>query len=536
MKRISIAICSALALFGTACNDYLDVNENPNVATEVSAKLILPQALTATGQVINTYNTYGSQIGGFAANAGGYGGFNETITYLYTAGNYSAGLWAPTYDNLADYQYIINQAQTDSSLIFFEAAAMIMQAYDFEKLVDAFNDIPYSQALRGAENLTPEYDAGADVYADLAAKLDTAIMKIHEGEELTAQFGESAIAQLGTADVMFGDFDNQLDLWIQLANTIKLRLMVRADGKATFDNTSFDAAGFLTMDALIDPGYTRDNGRQAPKWETWAWGYTGSAGNKAWIPTNYAMRFYDGTKIDDDYRGYATYYQYPTTGTNDLGYEGDDITKSPNGGSFWYPGTDRGGTTAGNSTGPIKGPNMSMPLFTAAESYFLQAEAILRGIIPGSAADAEFAYDMGIVMAFEYNYMLPKGGVDNAGASYDGDYFSDASAYYSDNAGNPLVDWAAATALGLEGQIEAIITQKWIALNFVNCDEAWNDYRRTGYPAVSPGDTFASVVSQSTRPDKLPTRVLYPFSESQYNASNVPTGISPISSTIFWAN
>jgi len=78
-------------------------------------------------------------------------------------------------------------------------------------------------------------------------------------------------------------------------------------------------------------------------------------------------------------------------------------------------------------------------------------------------------------------------------------------------------------------------------LNFVNSDQSWNDYRRTGYPAVvttagaSAAQTFASKFSESTRPDRLPTRILYPPSEGSYNSANVPKGISPFTSLIFWA-
>jgi hypothetical protein len=91
-------------------------------------------------------------------------------------------------------------------------------------------------------------------------------------------------------------------------------------------------------------------------------------------------------------------------------------------------------------------------------------------------------------------------------------------------------------------KVEAILTQKWVALNFVNSDQSWNDYRRTGYPKVistagaTGAQTFASKYSESTRPDKLPTRILYPPSEGSYNSTNVPKGISPFTSLIFWAN
>src|SRR3954470_14066278 len=102
MKRIIIMI-SAVAVLFSSCSDYLDINENKNKPTTVSAELVLPQALTATASVLNRYNTYGMQIGGYAANAGGYGGFNELVTYKYTPTNYN-DLWPNTYDNLEDYQ------------------------------------------------------------------------------------------------------------------------------------------------------------------------------------------------------------------------------------------------------------------------------------------------------------------------------------------------------------------------------------------------------------------------------------------------
>jgi hypothetical protein len=75
----------------------------------------------------------------------------------------------------------------------------------------------------------------------------------------------------------------------------------------------------------------------------------------------------------------------------------------------------------------------------------------------------------------------------------------------------------------------------------VNSEQSWNDYRRTGYPSVvttagaTATQTFASKYSESTRPDRLPTRLLYPPSEGSYNSANVPKGISPFTSLIFWA-
>lgn len=504
-----------LAVF-SSCDDYLDINENKNKPTSVKPELVLPQALAATALVLNAYNNYGMQIGGYAANAGGFGGFNETVSYAYTPNNYN-NLWPVTYDNLEDYQYIIDQTADDELNVDFNAVATIMKVYGFQLLVDAYNNVPYTQALQGSKFLTPAYDDAATIYASLAAELDGAISAINAGSSLALK------NDISNYDIVFG---GDMEAWVKLANTIKLRLMVRGKDKVTFSNTGFDAAGFLTEDALINPGYTRDNNRQNPKWNSWAFLYTGSAGTKSWIPSSYIMTFYNGTKLDDPDRGAAMYYEFPATGTNQLGYESTGIPKSPDG-SFWYPSTERDGTAAGDATGVLKGPDAGFPLFTAAESYFLQAEAAVVGITGGSP---KALFENGIAASFKYLYQYPDG-------TYKAGHDTDAAAYIADNNTSPLVNFDLAASN--PQKIEAIITQKYIALNMVHSHEGWNEYRRTGYPTVSgtaPTTTFASIVSQNTqRPDRLPTRILYPSTEIQYNPANVPPSVNSFNSLIFWA-
>jgi PBP1b-binding outer membrane lipoprotein LpoB len=50
MKKISI-LSLVLTLCFTSCDNYLDVNENKNKATNVTPDLVLPQALGATGRL-----------------------------------------------------------------------------------------------------------------------------------------------------------------------------------------------------------------------------------------------------------------------------------------------------------------------------------------------------------------------------------------------------------------------------------------------------------------------------------------------------
>jgi len=518
MKKITAIVLSGVMLLATSCSKYLDINDNPNAATSATPELILPQALTYSASIVSSFNNHGAQVGGYAANAGGYGGFGTAITYNFSSSD-NSGLFTSSYDLLEDYQSILNQTAGDANYSYHNAVARIMKSYHFQLLVDTYNDVPYTEALQGATKLTPAYTDAKLIYKDIASQIDSAFAAFAVGA------ANATVKPLGTADVMFA---GNITKWKQFANTLKLRILVRGNGKTTFANSTFDAAGFLTADAMVNPGYTRDNGRQNPKWNTWGWSYTGGSGNKAWMPTTFAKTFYDGIKLTDDGRGAAMYYQFPTTPTNQLGNEGTAVVSSPEG-TFWFPSTSRVGTAAGNSTGALKGPNAGLPLITAAESYFIQAEAALKGIITGTPATL---FTNGITASFKYLYMLPDG-------SYSGNPTTDAAAYLVENDASPLVNYSLATSDAQK--LEAIITQKWIALNFVNSDQSWNDYRRTGYPKVistagaTAIQTFASKVSESTRADKLPTRLLYPPSEGSYNSTNVPKGISPFSSLIFWA-
>src|ERR1044072_4837730 len=112
-----------------------------------------------------------------------------------------------------------------------------------------------------------------------------------------------------------------------------------------------------------------------------------------------------------------------------------------------------------------------MPLITAAESYFLQAEGVVNGIL--STGNAEALFKNGITASFKYLYAKPDGTIT-------GTPEADAADYILNNNSSYLADFSKAGTK--EQKLEAIITQKYIALNMVNSDEAWNEYRRTHYP------------------------------------------------------
>jgi hypothetical protein len=75
-----------------------------------------------------------------------------------------------------------------------------------------------------------------------------------------------------------------------------------------------------------------------------------------------------------------------------------------------------------------------------------------------------------------------------------------------------------------------ILTQKYIAMFGINGLETWTDYRRTGVPSVPLS------IYKNRGSNVIPTRLIYPLEEYQYNSDNVLAEgtIDPQSSTIFW--
>ncbi|MBS1949057.1 MAG: SusD/RagB family nutrient-binding outer membrane lipoprotein [Bacteroidetes bacterium] len=534
MKKIILSLSIILGLWGSSCKKYLDVNNNPNSPTNASASVVLPLAIVNTASLVSSLNDYGSQTVGYAANAGGYGGFGASWTYNYTttAGN---GYWRSAYSTLENLQSIINTTQGNATNIYYSAASKIMKAYIFQLLVDQFNDVPYTDALQGNGKLRPTYDKASDIYPSLASLLDSAIIEINDGQ--AAATSPTPLTS-GTDPLFAGSMTN----WKRFANTLKLRLIIRASGSAQFANTNFSSDGFLTDDAIVNPGYALANsssGTQvSPSWNTWVTNYQGTRQGNAWIPANYVFAYYDGHKLLDTFRGKTIYYAFPKTPTNALGFLPPNNTlTSPSNAGAWYSGGGSG-TSLGNAIGVMKGPNMGEPLMLLAESDFLQSEADVRGIL---GQDAATDFNNGVLASFTYLYKDPTNKVASGMNPT-----SDAAQYLADNASSYLVNFNLATTTSQ--QTEAIITQKYIALNFIHGQETWNEYRRTGYPATTgptyntptgssdPYGSFTSTQSQGTRPDKLPTRLPYPDSETQTNGTNVPQGINVFTSTIFWAH
>lgn len=522
MKKIFKYILLGAVVIGTSsCKKYLDINTNPNSLTTATPALVLPQAIVGAASIGVSFNTSFGDFSGARANAGGFGGFGAVVTYDFGTGDF-AGLWTSTYDNVNDFEYVINETQSTPSQAYSTGIARIMKSFAFERLVNQYNDLPYSDALKGALSLQPKYDKGPDIYKACIAELNKAMADITAAQAVASTNKLSA-----SADPLFkGD----MNLWKKFANTVKLRMLIKMAGVpalATEAKTALSGInttiGFLTADAIVNPGYIKTE-RPNPVYNSIGFASNGTNTTTSRIPTKWIYSFYTGAKLSDNFRGAVIYRGFPSSIINQLGDESAGVPPASSAGSAWITGNN-----ATDVLGVAKGPTQGTPVLLATESNFLLAEAYARGYLTGNA---ETAFKEGIKQSFTYLYKTVANTVDPAK-----NVTADVDAYLTENIGSPLANFSLATTL--DQKIEAIITQKYVALNMIANDECFNEFRRTTYPTIVNGSadplkTFASLKSISTRADKLPSRVLYPQAEYNLNPNNAPAGINKFTSLIFW--
>ena len=498
MKKLSVfsLIIIAGVSLSSCGKSYLDINSpNPNSATSATPQLVITNAMTVTasGQVTNPAIApleYLSGWLGYWAPSGSYAANNTDVASYYQTTGFGDALWTGAYRNLEDYYYVETSAKTQA-LPFYVAAAKAMKSLVFAQLVDVFNNIPYKQAFQGTLVINPKYDSAQAIYEDLSAQLDTAA---------TLMTSPAAVADANT-DVMFNGNNAS---WIAFANTLRLRLLMRQtqmNGRGAYITGEIakiiaNGGGFLTADATINPGYANNADQLNP-----LWGYfrtlkgLATSGGQAdyWRASAYAI---NTLKALNDPR-LSLIYDSLSDGT----YVGNVLGSTSN-----IPG--QGTSTPG--PGLLVSASQNAVIISAAESYFLQAEAIVRGYLTGNA---QAAYENGVMASFAYLGATP----------------AQATAYLS--SGNPNTTWT--TASGSVAQIALIIRQKWIADDGVLPWESYDDYRRLGLPADIPISISPYVTPGHTN---VPTRFLYPVSEYTTNAVNVNAqgNIDWSTSKVFW--
>ncbi len=510
-------ILAVMALTGAACtSNYFDINSNPyepngdQMQTDGyaigSAMTNLSSAVISTD--VNTAQFTDCLLGG---PMGGY--FSSTGAWTRTIDNFNAtNDWTRVfmnsdqvipllYNNLSELEKV-----TDDPIAL--AIAEIMKVCAMHRVTDTYGPIPYSKVTVGGD-LQVAYDAQADVYKKFFEELNHAIGVLSERRT-------GAIAP--TADYIYG---GKAEKWCKLANSIKLRLAMRivyADpelAKEMAESAVSNEVGVMTSNA--------DNAKVSS---------FGDKGNPIYVATRYnTPEHADGTVC-------------PTGGDTHVAA---DITtymnafNDPRRANYFVASEWAGHTYAGIRRGIVKpalkdvGHKYSglqikstsdLYWMNAAEVAFLKAEAKAVFNFEMGPGTAEEFYKEGVRLSFE------QWGATGADA-----YLAQSipvQVTYTDPAGTNSysavlttlpVAWSEG-ATPAEKQ-ERIITQKWIA-NWQLGNEAWADFRRTGFPHLIPatdeGNMSNGIVDSNLGARRMP----YPQEEYTSNGENVQTAVSSL--------
>lgn len=477
----------------TSCTDWLDVNTDPNNPTDVSPENVLPVAQVSVG----------GAIGGDLSIVGGL--WSQHWTQSHVSSQYKT---LDAYDlNPADYNILWNEMyagglndlevikkgaeEAGNWNLYLQAVAV--QSFGFQIMADFFDQIPYSEALKGTDNLSPKYDNGKDVYAGLIASLDAALAK--DFSVKTNTYVKS--------DLIFplGNRDAQVEAWKQFAHTLKFKMLLRQSGVepaalaglSTYVN---NPGLLLSQDASITQFIDEPN-RSNFLYENNI--------RQLNTPGNLRLSRTIHSYLEDN-GDFARLNAYFTPGPGASGAQRSLIQ-----GNYEE-------LTSVTCATCISTANMSATdpyqFFSVDEVYFMLAEAAL--LTNAGADKAKSWYNAGVAAAYA-----------NFGISFNSALIGAGGAYEFPSGGTTA------------DMHEAVMTQKWLAM-FRRGYESFFDQARTGYPKNSavPADDAAYVPGQLTYSKNgvtsgaFPKRLLFPATSSEVN-SNAPDRL-PVTTKVWW--
>jgi Starch-binding associating with outer membrane len=522
MKKILLTIFVAMSLF--SCENYLEEADSPNGPQDASVSPDKKLAAALTGffstQSI-TMNTYGNRMTyayGYNVNAFAGGQLDE-FTDRFTSQT-QATIWENLYLNIDNFEALITFPNADNVYDNQIAIAEIMKAYGMEYIVSLYGDAPYTQAFKHSLISTPVYDNDKEVYKKLFLLLDDARAKI-----ISASTNPNSLVP-STEDIIFhGDMSGK---WTDFANTVELKMLLRMSNttdpemiairSTRFSNLASSGASFVSSDATINPGYNPSITSQFnPMYNAFGRQLNGAttttyrANVAGWYMARVLMGQETNTHVASvlDPRRNRLFKSLNVVGVKQGDYS------IAGGGTAPAAITNMGPFTTGDAgTSPVSavtvpeyisnGSSRDGYLMLKAESDFLQAEAITRGFLPGGDSAAKVAFENGITASFNF-YSRLWGTLTTTQYAV-----LNASTYINTTTTGKLgLNWVATP-----NKLEAIMTQKWLALSGIHGIEPFLDHVRTGFPNLPQPLT-------AQKPNR-PYRLIYPQSEYSANATNVP--------------
>ncbi len=506
MKRIykfsfgSLLVLFTLSLVFQSCTkDFEDMNTDPYGVTDEQMQAdfkIVGEPFKQALQNIYSFdpvwvfqlqqNLIGDVYGGYMMPPTPFRGNINNMTYFLVNG-WNQFPWSVAYnDVMAPMAAVDRKADKFPD---FKAWAKIVRVEAMHRLSDIYGPIIYTHYGEVNDDGSIDYDCQKDAYDAFFKDLGDAI------NTLTPYAQGDSIRRFTNFDLVYGgDFEK----WVKFANSLRLRLAIRI---ANVDPELAKAEAEKSINHPI--GVFEDNGDNFLVRSDAGFGHPLNTINNAWNDVRMNANMESILKGYNDPR-MAKFFQPSVANSEFLGIrEGIDIAAKSE-----YQ--DAASKLA--NFGDVQ-------LMTCAEVYFLRAEGALRGWNMGGSAQ-EF-YEMGVTKSFEQH-----------GAG-------DAAAYLADETSTPAdyndpvhpensiaavetatIKWNSGSSL--DANLDQIITQKWIAM-YPDGQEAWSEFRRTGFPKQFPMKVNNS---GGTIPDgTFIKRVNFVEPEYQTNASGVAKAV-----------
>jgi putative lipoprotein len=466
----------ALSLF-TAC-DFQKVNTNEfellpeeglmdgiSIGGPITAmqKCVFPVGTQADGTSVanryqTAYNLAADCWSGYFGQNNNWGGPNN-LNYFLKDG-WVASSYTESYSTVVPlWQDLKGKTETQFPAVF--ALAQILKISAWHKATDMFGPIPYKEAGKGL--ITVPYDSQEEVYKAMFKELSDAI------EVLTKYADNGNSKLLPNADAVYA---GDVHKWVVYANSLMLRLAMRV----------------YYADAALSKKY-------ALQAVNHSYGVMKTKDDEAKMERGASLEFknnldvlinqYNECRMGSSMLAYLGGYQDPRLPKY---FNTSTVSQAVTVGTYGkYSGVPTGHDVSSNdafrdSSRPAITSTTPTYWMRASEVYFLLAEAALHGFAVGGTAES--LYEKGIEMSFEENGIASSEVADYMSSGLKPSAYSFHLTNPGVNVDVPAVTEATTAWSGTdEEKLEKIMIQKWIAL-YPNGQEAWTEYRRTGYPKL----------------------------------------------------
>ena len=466
----------ALSLF-TAC-DFQKVNTNEfellpeeglmdgiSIGGPITAmqKCVFPVGTQADGTSVanryqTAYNLAADCWSGYFGQNNNWGGPNN-LNYFLKDG-WVASSYTESYSTVVPlWQDLKGKTETQFPEVF--ALAQILKISAWHKATDMFGPIPYKEAGKGL--ITVPYDSQEEVYKTMFKELSDAI------EVLTKYADNGNSKLLPNADAVYA---GDVHKWVVYANSLMLRLAMRV----------------YYADAALSKQY-------ALQAVNHSYGVMKTKDDEAKMERGASLEFknnldvlinqYNECRMGSSMLAYLGGYQDPRLPKY---FNTSTVSQAVTVGTYGkYSGVPTGHDVSSNdafkdSSRPAITSTTPTYWMRASEVYFLLAEAALHGFAVGGTAES--LYEKGIEMSFKENGIASSEVADYMSSGLKPSAYSFHLANPGVNVDVPAVTQATTAWGGTdEEKLEKIMIQKWIAL-YPNGQEAWTEYRRTGYPKL----------------------------------------------------